>query len=335
MPNYSSYPDFVCEDIVRLRRRIALGGVPEKRTDANLIIATWNIAGFGNIRPTFDDPEDASPARHYRGLVYIAEVCRHFDVIAIQEVKRDLTGLRTLVEWLGPDWGFIVSDVSGGAKGNTERLAYVFDLRRIKPSGLAGELVLPTGEDGLPVEQFDRTPYAVSFKIAEEEFILVTVHIRWGNEGEVGRLREVGLVAEWLADWNGRQRFHQDIIVLGDFNIAERHENNILFNAFASQGLNVPVALRDVPSTTGSAPKHYDQIGWFMGQLQMVPTGRAGSVPFAGSVLRDLKPSQLKSRVSDHLPLWVEFSIDRSEQYLGAVLGIDPTIPPGLGAVGE
>ena len=52
-------------------------------------------------------------------LVGIAEVVRRFDVVAIQEVKTDTAAIRMLVEdFLGPDWGLIVSDVSAGEKGN-------------------------------------------------------------------------------------------------------------------------------------------------------------------------------------------------------------------------
>ena len=53
-------------------------------------------------------------------------------------------------EFLGSNWGVVVSDVSGGDKGNGERLAYLYDRRRVTPSGLAGEIVLPTLERAAP-----------------------------------------------------------------------------------------------------------------------------------------------------------------------------------------
>ena len=48
-----------------------------------------------------------------------------------------------LDEFLGSDWGVILSDVTAGAKGNAERFAFLYDRRRVAPSGLAGEIVLP------------------------------------------------------------------------------------------------------------------------------------------------------------------------------------------------
>ena len=62
----------------------------------------------------------------------IIEIVSRFDVVAIQEVKRDLTCARELVRALGPDdWGIILTDVTWGDKGNSERLAFVYDKRRL------------------------------------------------------------------------------------------------------------------------------------------------------------------------------------------------------------
>jgi hypothetical protein len=88
-------------------------------------------------------------------------------VVALQEVKRDLGGLRLLMRALGSDWGWILTDLTRGSAGNQERMAFVFDLRRVRPSGLAAELVVPIETETTLTEaglqkQFARTPYAVS-----------------------------------------------------------------------------------------------------------------------------------------------------------------------------
>jgi len=72
-----------------------------------------------------------------RGLLAIGEIVRRFDVIAIQEVKGDL------LRWLGEDWAFLMTDITLGSAGNDERMAFLFDTTRLKPSGLACELVVP------------------------------------------------------------------------------------------------------------------------------------------------------------------------------------------------
>ncbi len=63
--------------------------------------------------------------------------------------------------------GVLVTDVTRGRQGNAERLAFVFDRQRVRPSGLACELVVATEDAGIPEatlqRQFAPTPYAVSF----------------------------------------------------------------------------------------------------------------------------------------------------------------------------
>lgn len=68
---------------------------------------------------------------------------RQFDVVALQEVKRNLRALRDLMKWLGQNWAFLMNDVNLGAADNSERTAFLFDERRVKTSGLACELVVP------------------------------------------------------------------------------------------------------------------------------------------------------------------------------------------------
>lgn len=331
--DYTQYPVETAADVVRVRRRIEAAGVPPKVMDKNLLIGTWNIRHFGGVYPAFTENPD-SPKRNLRALAIIAEIVSRLDIVAVQEVKQDVSALRALLAMLGPHWGAIVSDVNEGQAGNAERLAFVYDRRRVTPSGLAGEIVLPPDWGTKAITQFARTPYAVSFEAGKEAFILVTVHVKYGSGDPEERVPELEAFAEWMATWSSRDdRYHGDLIVLGDFNIDRRDDPR--FEAFASRGLNVPPALRDVSTNlaTGKKAKHYDQIGWFMGQLRMEFTGRAGNVNFGGAVYRELTPAQMSYRVSDHLPLWAEFSIDRSRSYLVQALDLDPMLPDPLAAV--
>jgi len=246
--SYADYPKNVIEDIVRLRRRLEKAELPPRRTDHNIIIGTWNLRNFGSVFRDWTE-NSGSPKRNLRAIARIAEVIRHFDIIAVQEVKRDTTGVRTLIdEFLGPHWGLLLSDVTAGAKGNNERLAYIYDTRRVTPSGLAGEIVLPPSSEAKQ-EQFDRTPYIVGFRAADERFALLTVHIRYGDSA-ADRLPELAAFASYTAtEIRDRARMEAaeegNLIVLGDFNI-DRRDSNPLFDAFVSQGLMVPAEIRDV-----------------------------------------------------------------------------------------
>jgi endonuclease/exonuclease/phosphatase family metal-dependent hydrolase len=329
MIKLSDYSITALEDIVRLHHRIEESNIPQKIVDENLLIGSWNIRNFGAVRDSWSDRTNG-PKRNLRALAYIAEIVKRFDVIAIQEVKADTSGIRTLLkEFLGPNWGLIISDVSAGPKGNNERLAYIYDKRRVTPSGLAGEIVLPAETDEDPAKQFDRTPYIVGFQAGGERFALLTAHIRYGDQPS-DRIVEIEALSHFIAE-EIRDRAtaggeEKNLIVLGDFNIEDRGDNP-LFQAFVSTGLVVPEQLLNLKTTYSSKPKFYDQIAWFMGNLDLLSDDRAGVIDFAGAVHRDLDLRQMSYRVSDHFPLWVEFILDRSTDHIAQRLGIDPAMP--------
>jgi len=329
MIKLSDYPIIALEDIVRLHQRIEDSKIPQKVVDENLLIGSWNIRHFGAVHESWRDNPNNSK-RNLRALVYIAEIIKRFDVIAIQEVKADTSGIRLLLkEFLGPDWGLIVSDVSAGAKGNNERLAFIYDKRRVVPSGLAGEIVLPSEAGGDPAQQFDRTPYIVGFQAAGEGFALLTAHIRYGDRPQ-NRLGEIKSLSHYTAN-EIRDRAttggeEKNLIVLGDFNIDDRGDNP-LFQAFVSTGLIVPSQLLNLKTTYSTKPKYYDQVAWFMGNLDLLTNERAGVINFGGAIYRDLGLRQMSFLVSDHFPVWVEFIIDRSTEQIAQRLGIDPAMP--------
>lgn len=334
--DYADYPIPVVEDIARLRRRIKVSGLPDKLSDYNLLIGTWNVKAFGRVYKEWgENPGD--PKRNLRAMAIIAEIIRRFDVIAIQEVKQDTSGIRMLLDdFLGPNWGLILSDVTAGPQGNVERLAFIYDKRRVQPSGLAGEIVLPPTERGEPAQQFARTPYIVGFQSGGERFVLLTAHIKYGDVPEE-RLPELRALAEYVAsEIRNRARLadteENNLIVLGDFNVDKRGDNP-LFQAFVSTGLLVPSQLSGLETTYGTEPKFYDQIAWFMGDLRLNFNERAGVINFAGAVYKELSLMQTSHRVSDHFPLWVEFVVDRSTERMARTLGLYPAMPDPLSTI--
>ena len=337
MITHADYPTGTVEDIARLRRRIDASGVPAKRTDQNLLVGSWNVRAFGQLYRSFDENPD-SPKRNLRALASIAEVVRRFDVVALQEIKRDTEAVRALVdEFLGSDWSLILTDVNAGARGNAERLGFVFDRRRVRPSGLAGEIVLPPGDSGDPAEQFARSPYIVGFDVGTARFSLVTAHILYGDTPE-DRLPEIQALSSYVAgELRERSRDNDreigSVIVLGDFNI-DRRGDNPLFQALVEDGLVVPKPLHGLKTTAGKEPKFYDHIAWFMGErMALRYGGRAGVVDFVGAVFPELTTGQMTHRVSDHFPLWVEFQTDRTTEAMARTLGVDPDAPDPLGII--
>ena len=139
---YDPIPIEVAENLALLREDLDQK-VPFKELDRNLLIATWNIRGFGNFTRKWMSDEKDSPRRDLHSIFCIAEILSRFDVIAVQEVKGNLRALRDTLKLLGDNWSMILTDTNGSKSGNDERMAYLFDTRRVQLSGLAGEIVIP------------------------------------------------------------------------------------------------------------------------------------------------------------------------------------------------
>ncbi len=298
--------------------------IPAKTLDRNILIATWNLRAFGNLTEKWEITEKDSPKRNLHALRCIRDIVSRFDIIAIQEVRDNLKCMRHLMKALGRNWMFIMTDVTKGSAGNFERLAFVFDTRKVKLSGLAGEIVLPqealkADEADAMTEQFARTPYAVSFYSEGRTFILCTLHVKYGQVPQ-DRIPELKAIAQWLHDWaKEMQTWRHDLIPLGDFNIDRKDDD--LYKAFTSTGLTVPADLLNQPRTIFSDPSKpdlnhfYDQIAWFTQKkeipeltLKYVSGGIFDFVPYAMSSLK-LTRNQLSYRISDHYPLWAEFDV--------------------------
>jgi hypothetical protein len=325
---------------LRLRRlRAQLSSeIPPKSLDETLLLATWNIREF--------DSAKYNPRRD-ECLYYIAEIVSRFDLVAIQEVRDNLEALERLSRILGSYWSYIVTDVTEGGPGNRERMAFLFDSRKVRFGGLAGEVVFPPKRQNKawsPTDQLARTPFLTGWKSGWFKFQLCTVHILWGDKGDDSpdRIKEVGMIASFLRDRaTEKHAWSENMILTGDFNIAK--PGNLVFQELTKNGFEVPAALQALPSNALKT-KHYDQIAFLrradgsaiaLNDRKDRPT--AGVFDFFQSVFCDpedaaeymaeyntnpAKPTIRKFKdwrtyqMSDHLPMWVELKIDFADEYL-------------------
>ncbi len=141
-------PDNIRTELEELRSALDRD-VPAKIPDRNVLIATWNLRAFGDLKESWETGEKDTPKRNLHALRCIMEIVSRFDVVAIQEVRDNLKCLRHMMKALGPDWMFLMTDVTKGKAGNYERMAFIFDTRKVKLSGLACEIAKMTSSTRL------------------------------------------------------------------------------------------------------------------------------------------------------------------------------------------
>lgn len=297
--------------------------LPKKVDGKNLLLATWNIRCFGDLTEKWETGKNDSPKRNIHAIHAIKEIISRFDVIAVQEVKNNIKALRRTIKLLGDEWGFLMTDVTAGDPGNGERLAFIFNTERVKPSGLACELVVPEVLRSKNVaranafqQQFARTPYAVSFNSSGKTFIIVTLHVDYGFKNKPNlRIPELIAIANWMKDWaKDSKAFGQNILVMGDFNTDQQNDER--YNALISTGLHIPHEIASIPKTIFAKKQtenHYDQIAWF-NETSTLPYlsfeyKKGGCIDFRKTVYIGMENLSISWRMSDHFPLWAEFEL--------------------------
>ena len=325
--------------------------IPRRTIAGTLLLATWNIREFDSAK--YGERKDEP-------IYYIAEIIDRFDVVAIQEVRDDLTALERLMDVLGGWWKYLLTDVTEGTQGNRERMAFLYDSRKVRFGGLAGEVVIPSHrEDGktlVPARQLARTPFLVGFGIDWFRCTICTTHILYGEAvaEDPDRLEEIGVLARFLAD-RTKERFAwaKNMILLGDFNIFDT--SDLTMQAILEAGFTIPQKLQGHPS---NAPKtrHYDQIAFIAPELENnLELSEAGVFDYYRYVYREedeplyveemgeayLRKSDGTARtkqgrttyyrtywrtyqLSDHLPMWIELKTDFGEEYLKDKAGMGP-----------
>ena len=305
----------IAAGLLALKKRITAAKIPSSKLDETLNIATWNIREFGKVR------------RSDAAIHYLAEILGQFDLIGIVELRDDLTDLGRVSQILGPYWRAVYSDMIPDAGGNRERLGFIYDKRAVTFNGLAAEASPPRAKKGfeyLPEKSFWRSPYMASFKAGSFDFVVLTTHIRWGDNLEARR-QEIEMLADWIeAKRLEKTNEDKDLIVMGDFNIPSRTDP--LFAAITKHGLQVPKALLGAHGSNLEKDKRYDQIL----QYPIYPenfTNAGGELDFYidEAHIKELFPAGLTKekftfQLSDHLPLWMQINTDIDGQKLEQII---------------
>jgi len=253
-----------------------------------ITIASWNIYNLGTTT----------------NVEKRAEVIRHFDIVALQEVEK-IEGLDTLLsrveEITGTDWKHVASPLIGDGNAaeyyafvyRTDRVAYVEESSGVYPETMP--------------DDFSREPFFATFRAGEFDFTLITVHITWGllpslRTAECRRLQSVwGYVQNLDPD-------EDDLILLGDFN--RDRPTHSAFDQLCQMGITPVLTETGTRTTFGrtvTGGSWYDHIWVDLQHTGAELTDQVGAgTPLENSSGRGCPASIEKA--SDHCPVWAVFS---------------------------
>lgn len=277
-------------------------------------IATFNIENFSEKKAL-----KRNDASGIDVLGKIAEIVAAFDLVAIQEIRGDgglaIQRLINLLNASGKTYGATISEPIGD-ENRTESYAFVWDVSRIQFIPNSSYVVRDDGK------RMYREPMVASFQtvippgtaLRPFRFTAINVHTDPDlvdpdvRDSEINVLADVfQRVREYEAEWNSED----DFILMGDLNV----ETKGLGNLSQIQGV-VSVAgdiLTNVNRTKTNDHILIDQV-WTNEYQQ-----RAGVIDLKGQM--GLNDAQANA-ISDHLPLWAEFSRFEAPQPV-----VTPTAP--------
>ena len=262
------------------------GTLPSQRSSGpTLRIASFNIQVFGN----------AKASKSYV-MATLAKIIRRFDVVAIQEIRSKNEHLIPNFVELINSTGVHYDHVIGPRLGYTsvkEQYAFLYNTERVQ---LDYHRVYTIGDpDGL----LHREPLVATFMTRGVDpdqaftFTLVNIHTDPDDvQSEVDALAEVYRVVRRTG------RGEDDIILLGDFNADDRHLGRL-------NQLPGMVPLISGVATNARQTKQYDNLIIHKPSTTEY-SGRSGVFDVMRFINRSLQDTL---QVSDHFPVWAEFSI--------------------------
>ncbi len=261
-----------------------LATLPEARSTGTIRVASFNIQVFGT-----------SKAAKPHVMDILARVVREFDVVAIQEIRakdQDIVpNFVDLINSTGRQYDYVIGPRLGRTSSK-EQYAFVYDLATIQ----VDRSQLYTVSD--PDDLLHREPLVGWFRVRgappERAFTFSLVNIHTDPDETKTELNALGDVFRVVRD-DGRQE--DDVIILGDLNVDDRHLGTL------GEISGISWVISATPTNTRGTSQYDNFV--FHGQSTREFTGRGGVYDF----LRTYNLSMEEAlEVSDHMPVWAEFS---------------------------
>ena len=253
----------------------------------------------------------------------LARIARRFDIIALQEIVADtddiLPRLVELMNQTGPDFDLAIGPRLG-PPGQQQQYGFIFNCRSVELD--RGELYTVDDRDDLLV----REPFVAWFRTVgpapDQAFTFSLVNVRVEPSRGV---QERDTLDDVLLAVRNDGRGEDDVIIAGDLRAAPGELGDL------ERMAEIAYAVQQVPTTTQGDSAGDNLVLQKTATVEF--TGRGGVFDF----LREFNLTLAQAlEVSDHLPVWAEFSIYEGGQ-LGRVARRNPPAsgpqPQALAAV--
>jgi endonuclease/exonuclease/phosphatase family metal-dependent hydrolase len=247
-----------------------------------------------NLR-RFDDTKAAN--RKTAG--FMASLLRDADVAALQEgLQVSETAVREFVSLTGPNRDFVLGPAEGRAAFYRENFIFVYNKDRVT---LIAATVYPD-----ETRTFERPPMAAYFRAAGFDFIIVNCHIK-PDETTTQTAREIAALPETVRYFT-RLWQENDVLIAGDLNAdGAYYDEANLARVFPQTAWTI---ITDNGCDTTVSPNNtftYDRLV-ISKSTNEDWTGTWGVIRF--DTLDDCRKitSNPGVDISDHYPLWAEFS---------------------------
>ena len=246
-------------------------------------LLSWNLENFGK-------------SKSEETIHYIANTLRNYDLIAIQEVVAGYGGAQAVARLAdelnrkGAQWDYVISDPTSSSAYKTERYAFIWKTSKLKKIGRAWL------EKKYHLE-IDREPYFCTFQYENKQFTVVNFHAITKNKQPETEIKYFKFLPDEYPNLN--------LIFAGDFNCPQSHT---VFNPLKKMGyqsilVDQKTSLKKECKNDNCLASEFDNMYYNTSKFNGI---KSGFIPFYKN-FNSLKDARI---ISDHIPIWLEFSLN-------------------------
>ena len=257
----------------------------QKKNEGKIIIASFNAMRLGEKEKNYE---------------VMAKVLSNFDLIGIEEVMHE-KGLKKLkahlVKLTGEKWEYIISENSVGSEGYREYYGYIYRKKKFQEARRIG-FYKEKNEN-----EFMRQPYGAYFKSGNFDFVYVICHSIFGDK-ETQRLIEASNSIN-VYEYFLKKSEESDIIIAGDFNVPA--DSSAFRNLSEKVGVSYLLSPEENPTTLSDERLVSSYDNFFINREKTREFLENSGVY---NFVKSDNYAIIKKYISDHLPIFSEYSIE-------------------------